>query len=446
MRPRESLGRAVQAAVASRVAGSGAGLTGADARELARYLAWTELESRVATGLGEGEESLSLSEEEAVVEGVMAAMFGLGPAIEALLADPSIEQIDINGHDMVWVHYADGSKEQVDPVAGSNEELVSLLRAAAARLGLSERPFDAAHPILDLPLPDGSRLSAAMAITAVPVVSIRRHRLMDVRLSDLVDLGTLTPGLAEFLAAAVRARANVILGGPTGAGKTTLLRAAAAEASARERLVTIEDDRELWLDRLADRHPDCVAMESRPANTEGEGAIGLSDLVRHSLRMAADRVILGEVRGGEVTELLRVMSQGRGGSMGTIHADSSAGVFQRLAMYAAASPERLPAETANLLISGAVDFVVYIDLVSRPEGSARSISGPPWRFPPEPGQRRVVTSVREVTGAEGPMVISNEIFRPSPGGLAVPGAPVSIAWASRLAAAGYAGHPIGAGR
>ena len=144
-------------------------------------------------------------------------------------------------------------------------------------------------------------------------------------------------------------------------GKTTLLRALAAEVPPRERIVTIEQAFELGLDRMPARHPDMVALEARPANVEGEGLISVADLVRRALRMNADRVIVGEVLGDEVLPMLNAMSQGRSGSMCTIHADSSAGVFRRIASYAVQAPERLPLEAANLLIAGAIHFVVYLD-------------------------------------------------------------------------------------
>ena len=171
--------------------------------------------------------------------------------------------------------------------------------------------------------------------------------------------------LARMLAAAVRAKRNILISGAMNSGKTTLLRALAAEISPMERIVTIEQALELGLDRQVERHPDSVAMESRLANTEGVGAIGMAQLVRRSLRMNASRVIVGEVLGDEVVPMLNAMSQGRSGSMATIHADDSAGVFRRLAAYAIQAPERLPLEATNLLIAGAVHLVVHLD-ISRP--------------------------------------------------------------------------------
>ena len=176
-----------------------------------------------------------------------------------------------------------------------------------------------------------------MSVTARPVVSIRRHRYADLSLADLVGLGTMDPVLASFLAAAVRARKNLVVGGAMNSGKTTLVRALASEIPRHERIVTIEQALELGLDGSPDRFPDLVALEARQANAEGEGEISTARLVRRAVRMNADRVIVGEVLGDEVLPMLNAMGQGRAGSMCTIHADSSMGIFRRLATYAVQS-------------------------------------------------------------------------------------------------------------
>jgi pilus assembly protein CpaF len=367
---------------------------------------------------------------------VLDMLFGLG-GIQRLVDDPSVENIDVNGCDSAWVTYADGTKEDAGPVADSDAELVEIVRAAARRFGLSERRFDAAQPELDLRLPDGSRLSAVMGVTRRPVIDIRRHRLSDHTLGDLVALGALDELLAGFLSAAVRAKRNVLVSGAMNSGKTTLLRALAAEISPSERLVTIEQALELGLDEQRHLHPDCVAMEARLANTEGVGAIGVAQLVRRSLRMNASRVIVGEVLGDEVVPMLNAMSQGRSGSMATIHADSSAGVFRRLATYAVQSPERLPLEATNLLIAGSVHLVVHLD--SREVGSGRDggrAAGDrrSWRGR---SLERFVASVREVVDADGPQVVSNEIWRPGHTGRAAPGAPASEVTRAALSTVSY---------
>ena len=300
------------------------------------------------------------AEERVLAQAVLDALFGMG-GLQGLIDDPKIENIDINGCDRVWATFADGSKRLMPPIADTDEEVVEMVRAAASRFGLAERRFDLARPEVDLRLPDGSRLSALMAVTARPVVSIRRHRYAELTLGDLVELGSLDTEVAALLGAAVRARKNFVVSGAMNSGKTTLLRALASEVPPRERIVTIEQALELGLDADRQRHPDMVALEARPANVEGEGLITVADLVRRALRMNADRVIVGEVLGDEVLPMLNAMSQGRSGSMCTIHADSSAGVFRRIASYAIQAPERLPLEASNLLVAGAIHFVVHLD-------------------------------------------------------------------------------------
>ncbi len=389
-------------------------------RERARRLAEQALDSRAAERVVSGEPPLHRAREELSARLALDMLFGMG-VLQLFIDDPLVENVDVNGFERAFVTYADGRKELVGPVACSDEDLIATIRTAAGRFGLSERRFDAAQPELDLRLPDGSRLSAVMSVTDRPVVDIRRHRLADLELSSLVELGALDGDLASFLAAAVRAKRNILVSGSMNTGKTTLLRALAAEIPGEERIVTIEQALELGLDRQPERHPDCVAMEARLANTEGTGAIGMAQLVRRSLRMNASRVIVGEVLGDEIIPMLNAMSQGRSGSMGTIHADSSAGVFRRIAAYAVQAQERLPLEATNLLIAGAIHFVVHLE-------SSAGTSG-----------RRVrhIASVREVVDAEGQLVVSNEIWRPDAGGRAVRGAPMTERSIVALSEAGY---------
>lgn len=432
--------RALRAAVADELAVAGAaGLALDDRRELARQLTLDLLRSRALDGLAAGAHVPDPVEDRALTDAVLDALFGLG-RLQSLVDDPSVENIDVNGADQVWVTYADGTKVRSEPVADSDQELVELIRSAAARLGMSERRFDVAHPELDLQLPDGSRLSALMAVTPRPVLSVRRHRYVDLTLADLVRLGALDDQLATFLAAAVRARKNVVVGGAMNSGKTTLLRALAAEIPPYERIVTIEQAFELGLGAAPRRHPDLVALEARQPNAEGQGAFAMARLVRRALRMNADRVIVGEVLGDEILPMLNAMSQGRAGSMCTIHADSSHGVFRRIAAYAIQAPERLPIEATNLLVAGAVDFVVFVDMQTVPSerqpGAVPDQHGGPV-FAAVPRRRRVA-SVLEVVDAEGATVVSNEIFRPGPDGWGIPGAPLRSRTATELAAHGYA--------
>jgi Flp pilus assembly CpaF family ATPase len=437
--------------VADDLATSGAReLSLADRRELARQFALTRLRDVAAERVASGQTPIGPTQEQRLAQDVLDALFGLG-RLQALVDDTAIENIDVNGCDRVWVTYADGEKVMVDPIAESDVELVELLRSAAARFGLSERRFDTAHPELDLRLPDGSRLSALMSVVARPAVSIRRHRYVDLSLSDLERLGTVDSFLVSFLAAAVRCRKNIVVGGAMNSGKTTLIRALSAEIPVRERIVTIEQAFELGLDAMPERHPDMVALEARNANAEGEGGITMARLVRRALRMNADRVVVGEVLGDEVLPMLNAMSQGRSGSMCTIHADSSSGVFRRLASYAVQAPERLPLESTNILIAGAVHFVVFVDVVDEPAHRASSemryLSWRPAERPGEPdghGRRfeavrrqRYVASVREVIDAEGLQVISNEVYRNDRATGGISGAPLRSSTLEELVENGF---------
>jgi pilus assembly protein CpaF len=393
----------------------------ADQRQFGRQLINRRLERYAKEQLEIGREPLPFEDENALAQAIHDALFGLG-ALQRLLDDSSIENIDANGHADVWVTRADGSKHRAPPIADSDEELVDTLRMTAARVGLTERRFDNGSPSLNLQLPDGSRLFAVMAVTSKPCVAIRRHRFPKVFLDDLVGLGSIDLALREFLSAAVKARKNFIVCGGVDAGKTTLMRAMLNEVGPEERLVTIEDNLELGLDRYPDLHPDVVALEAREENVEGEGEIDLATLVKWGLRMNPDRVIVGEVRGHEVIPMLNAMSQGNDGSMCTVHANSSMGAFGKLAMYAIQAPERLNLEATNLMVANAINFVVHI---------GTTVGGG------EGGMRRYVSSVREIVGAEGPLIMSNEVFFPGPDKRAIPGSPLRDTTQADLAAVGF---------
>ena len=355
--------------------------------------------------------------ERAVIAAVLDEQFGLA-GLQPLLDDPSIENINVNGCDRVFVRYADGTRAQLPPIASSDAEVEQLVRSLATRGGSEERRFDRGSPAVNLQLPDGSRLFAVMALTAGgrPSVSIRRHRYRTVDLPQLQRLGMIDGQLAEVLRALVRARKNLLITGGTALGKTTILRGLASVIDPSERLVTIEDAFELDLDRDPALHPDVVAFQAREANIEGQGAVSQAELVRWALRMSPDRVLVGEIRGPEVVPMCNAMSQGNDGSMATLHASSSRIAFTRLAAYAAQGPERLPLEATNLLVASAVHFVIHL---------AYATDG-----------MRVVSSIREVVDADDRQIISNEIYQPGPDRRAVPGSPLRTETAEELIAAG----------
>ncbi|MCD5316844.1 CpaF family protein [Kineosporia babensis] len=327
---------------------------------------------------------------------VEAAMFGAGP-LQPLLEDEDLENLDLNGCDEVWATYASRGRVQLPPVADSDEELVDILRALASYAGPVARPWSTVHPQLDLGLPGGVRVSGLLAASERPQVSIRRDRLgpqafLDVpprRYPDaisLVELGTLDPQCAAFLAAAVRARANVLIVGATNAGKTTLLRAMANEVPVTERIISIEQARELRLGRDASLHSDVVELETVLASPDGAGGLDGADLVRRSKRMNPDRLIFGEVlAGAEARAMLEAMLQGGDGSMSTIHARHAYGAIARLIIGLGSLREPIQPATAAALIGQAIDFVVHV-------------------------RRRVVTEVLEISGHQGETVSHATIF------------------------------------
>jgi pilus assembly protein CpaF len=408
---------AVELARRSRTAEASGGqrLTLDDERVLTRQLVNGALELLARDAIAANRDVLNDDAEQAIAQAVFDRLFQLG-RLQPLLDDENVSNITANGHDLVFVEYADGTKVVGPEIADSDEDLIETLREIGRRYGLSEREFNPGRPSLNLQLPDGSRLFAVAWVCGRPSVAIRRHRFMKVTLGDLLRLGAIDTGLRELLSAAVRSRKQIIVAGATGAGKTTMLRALAAEIPANERIVTIETELELGLDRFRDIHPDVVALEARDANVEGVGQVTAADLVRMSLRMNPDRVIVGEVRGDEIIPMLNAMSQGNDGSMCTVHADSSGTVFNKLALYAMQAPERLSLEATNQLAAAAIDLVVFL---------TKSRSG------------RCVASIRHVAGADGRQVITNELYEPGPDGRAIPSAPLPHRLVDDLIAHGY---------
>ncbi|MFI2030540.1 CpaF family protein [Streptomyces buecherae] len=418
-----ALAQVVQQRITARLASyaeerESAGLSGvieSERRATVGLLLLEELGAQRRLALAQGGSVIDAAAEERITQAVQDALFGSG-RLERLLADERLENICVNGCDVVWVKDATGTWRQETPVAASDDELVELIRILAAGTGGEERRFDRAMPRLNLQLPDGSRLFAVMAVTGRVSLTVRRHRFPAASMAELVRLGVCDEQLAAFLQALVRARKNIVIGGGTNVGKTTVLRAFAHEIPPTDRLVTIEDTFELGLDADPVAHPNVVAMQAREPNIEGQGGIDQAELVRWGLRMSPDRVIVGEIRGSEVIPMCNAMSQGNDGSLSTIHASTSRGVFTKLASYAAQSPERLSLEATNLMVASAVHFVVHLG----------------W----DASGRRVVDSVREVIDADGAQIVSNEVYRPGADGRAVPATPLRVETLNDLVAAG----------
>lgn len=373
-----------------------------DERALTRSLISAELGRLAEDAYHNGQAPLDSETESELADAVFNRVHGLG-RLQIYVDDPDVANVHINGFDNVWVVYRDGTKVRGAPAAESDRDLVEMLATAARRMGRSEKRWDQVSWELHLQLPGGERLHAVMGLTGRPAVTIRRHDFSIYRMKHLVELGVVDPGLSEFLAAAVRAKLNLIVAGGTNTGKTTMLRCLLNEIPPEERVVTVEDNLELGLDRFLDLHPDQVTWERRGANIEGRGEASLADCVRATLRQNPDRVIVGEIRGVEVVDMLRAMSQGNDGSMSSIHADSSKGALVRLSMYTAEAG--LDEETSNKWIANAVDLIIHLGWVD--------------------GVRRV-TSVREVLDAEARQIATNEVYRPDHEGRAMPAAGPTI--------------------
>jgi pilus assembly protein CpaF len=291
------------------------------------------------------------AEREALRERVLLLATGLGP-LEPLLADPSVDEVMVNGPDAVYVERR-GQLERTSVSFASEAELVHAIERVLAPLG---RRVDEAAPLCDARLADGSRVNVVIPPLALsgPCLTIRRFRRDGFSLRELVAGGTLGRELAELLALCVAARASILVSGGTGCGKTTTLNALSGAIPGEERIVTIEDAAEL---RLRQRH--VVRLESRPANLEGRGEVTIRQLVRNALRMRPDRIVVGEVRGGEALDMLQALNTGHDGSLTTVHANSPVDAVRRLETLALMAGIGLPAEAVREQVASALDLVVH---------------------------------------------------------------------------------------
>ncbi|MFI6753303.1 CpaF family protein [Actinomadura luteofluorescens] len=359
-------------------------------------------------------------EQRRVAQMVFDRRFGLG-ALQPLLERSDVENIVVNGCRQTWVSYTDGSKKPGPPVAETDEDLVEWVQLLARR-GNTGREFSHASPLLDVALPDGVRLAGVGWVSRHPHLAIRVHRLVDIRLRQLTELGTLTAPLAAFLRAAIAARRNIIVCGEVNTGKTTLVRALAGEIPPEQRIITLESDFELFLDdpRLAHRHPDVVALEARQANAEGAGEVRLQDLVPACLRLNPDRVIVGEARHGELAPMLEVMYSGARGSMCTLHVHRPEHVFSRVVQLGRRADLGLGAEDVHLMFGLAEPLIVYL----RRDQATND---------------RYVAQVMEIgPPADSAEPTRNFVFTPGPDGRATPaGGHISPALLEELLAHGF---------
>jgi Flp pilus assembly CpaF family ATPase len=362
---------------------------------------------------------------EQLARAVYDQRYALGPLTE-YLGDPDVENVDVNGCDQVWITYSTGERVAGRPAAATDQALTEMIRSWAARGGQSARDFSAAAPLVNVALAGGTRLTASMAVTPRPCLSLRRHGQIDVTMARLLELGTVDEPVAAFLAAAVRARCNIIITGGVSAGKTTLLRGLASEIPPGERVATLESEYELYLHQM-DAHPDVIAFEAREANSEGAGAITLHDMIAHALRHNPQRILVGEVRRSEIMPMLEAMNSGQEGSMCTLHANSPAEAFDRILILGLRGGLALAERAIHILVGMAVDLIVHIS--KRYDGS-RTV--------------RYVAEILEVMppgDTDRPSV--NRLFLPTgPAGRAEAAHTPSPALLSRLADAGFDGSAL----
>ena len=309
-------------------------------------------------------------------------ILGYGP-LEPYLRDTSVTEVMVNGSDQVYIERA-GRIEETRTSFLDDAHVLRIIDRIVSQVG---RRIDEASPMVDARLPDGSRVNAIIPPLALrgPSLTIRKFARDALTLEHLIGLGTLTEQTAEFLAESVRGKLNILISGGTGTGKTTLLNAVSANVPPGERVVTVEDAAEL---RLLQRH--VVSLESRPPNVEGEGEIRIRDLVRNALRMRPDRIIVGEVRGGESLDMLQAMNTGHDGSLTTIHANSARDALHRLEMLVLMAGIELPVKAIREQIAGGFDLLVHI---------SRLVDG-----------SRRVTQITEISGMEGDVVTLQDLF------------------------------------
>jgi Flp pilus assembly CpaF family ATPase len=329
-------------------------------------------EAKLAASAGHG--AFDRKHESALAQAVFDALFRLG-RLQPLVDDTGVENVTILGHDDVWLEYDDGRLVRGPAVADSDGDLIDFLVFLASRSEVNARQFSEAEPRLHLRLDGGARLAATAWVTPRPSVVIRRHRMRQATLAQLVRRESMGPVAASFLAAAVRARKSIVVAGPQGAGKTTMVRALCAEIGPMESIGTFETEYELHLHEMKDRHPIVHAWEARPggemqANGRRAGEFTIDDALYDSFRFNLSRQIVGEVRGKEVLAMIEAMQAGTG-SLSTTHAESAESAIHRLVTCAMKAGAHVTHEYALRALSSALNMIVHVDVRTeqQPDGS-----------------------------------------------------------------------------
>ena len=326
---------------------------------------------------------LNLEQQNRIVSEVLDELTGLGP-IEPLVKDTTTSDILVNTHGTVYVE-RNGKLELTEVRFKDDRHLMRIIDKIVSSVG---RRVDESTPMMDARLKDGSRVNVIVPPLAVdgPILSIRKFATIRPSIEALIEIGSITTEVADLLQAIVQAKLNVLISGGTGSGKTTLLNAVSRFIPDTERIITIEDAAELQL-----QQPHVVRLETRPPNLEGKGEIAQRDLVRNSLRMRPDRIVLGEVRGSEAFDMLQAMNTGHDGSLTTIHANSCRDALSRLEQMIAMAGFDIPLRSMRAQIASALDVVIQLERMS--DG------------------RRYLVSLEEITGMEGDIITMQEIFQ-----------------------------------
>ncbi len=360
----------------------------------------TEREELVKEALGKAYEQTGVKLPESLQQElfhvIMDELIGFGP-IQGLLEDPSISEVMVNRPDKIYIER--GGKLQVTPIHFDDDEhVMRIIERIVSPLG---RRVDADSPMVDARLPDGSRVNAVIPPVAIdgPTLTIRKFTKNKFTIQQLIEFETLTATMSDFLKACVLGRLNIVISGGTGSGKTTLLNVLSSFIPEADRVVTIEDSAELRLDQ-----DHVVRMEARPPNLDGRGQVTIRDMVRNSLRMRPDRIVVGECRGGEALDMLQAMNTGHDGSLTTLHANSPRDALSRLETMVLMAGMELPLKVIRQQVASAIDLIVH---------QSRMKNGP-----------RKITAISEVSGMEGDTIVMTDIFKYEQSGVAPDGSPI----------------------